>query len=373
MGLVTVNLIRLCQILQSRGIDGKSLCMLGKQSLLIELSEVIYIFNKMNIKYDVNLLEKIKEKECVDTYEFFECLGFKEVHALDFTSDDGADIIFNLNDKNLPEELVEKFDYVLDGGTLEHVFDIAQALENMSRIVKTGGYVIHLSPAGGYIDHGFYSFSPTFFNDFYTKNGYLIEVLDIGFYYDKKGYKEWAVAYSMDCRLFDNFVEIDKYMKHIFNIYEVGRKMVWCVARKKEVKGTIYPIKSVYDKNKLTSYKNNAETPSITIDFEKIILHIKKAVGKKIILFASGQICNLVINELYKNNLQDAVVYILDNDVNKAGTNFRGYQVLYPNSKTLVADEIIVCSIKYCDEIYMDLINKHGQIANIHKITEFLK
>ena len=50
MGLVTVNLIRLCQIFQSRGVEGKSLCMLGRQSLLIELSEVIYMFNKMNIK-----------------------------------------------------------------------------------------------------------------------------------------------------------------------------------------------------------------------------------------------------------------------------------------------------------------------------------
>ena len=107
MGLVTVNLIRLCQILHSRGINKKSICMLGRQSLLIELSEVIYIFNRMNIKCDIKSLENLKGKESIDTYEFFKCLGFEEVHALDFTPDDGADIIFNLNDKSLPKELIE--------------------------------------------------------------------------------------------------------------------------------------------------------------------------------------------------------------------------------------------------------------------------
>ena len=62
------------------------------------------------------------------------------------------------------------------------------------------------------------------------------------------------------------------------------------------------------------------------------------------------------------------MAHILDNDVNKAGTTFRGYQVRYPNLKTLEADEIIICSIKYCDEIYKNLI---GKIDAIHKITEF--
>ena len=104
--------------------------------------------------------------------------------------------------------------------------------------------MIHLSPAGGYIDHGFYSFSPTFFNDFYSENGYAIEILDIGFYYDRKEFKEWKVAYSMDCRLFDNFVEIDKYIKCMFNTQDIGRMMLWCVAQKKEVQSCIYPIQS---------------------------------------------------------------------------------------------------------------------------------
>lgn len=374
MGLVTVNIIRLCQIIKSRGAKGKSFCMLGRQSMLTELPEIIYLFNKMDIEYDKVLLEKMKREEKIDTYMFFKLLGFEDVHALDFTEDDGADIIFDLNEDSVPVDLYGRFDYVLDGGTLEHVFNISQAMKNVSQMVKRGGYIIHLSPTGGYIDHGFFSFSPTFFNDFYTQNGYLIEILDMGFYYDKNDYCEWMATYSMDCRLFGGFEEINNYIRLMLNTNEIGRIMLWCVAQKKEIKEEIYPIQLEYDISRKQALKENTEVEKGVIDFEKLMLHIETNKNKKIALFGSGYICNLIINQLYKYDLQESIQFILDNNVEKAGNQLRGYIVLCPTEKRIsMVDEIIICSTKYCEQIYANLREHYANAVECIKITDFYK
>lgn len=39
----------------------------------------------------------------------------------------------------------------------------AKVMENMTMLLSENGVITHILPAGGLIDHGFYSFSPTFF------------------------------------------------------------------------------------------------------------------------------------------------------------------------------------------------------------------
>ncbi len=38
-----------------------------------------------------------------------------------------------------------------------------------------------LQPLAGYVEHGFYSFSPTFYEDFYKANGFEIKDIAIEF------------------------------------------------------------------------------------------------------------------------------------------------------------------------------------------------
>ena len=102
---------------------------------------------------------------------------------MDISAYENADIIFDLNNSNLPNELKNRFDYILDGGTTEHVFDYAQALRNIVKMLKVGGKVFHYVPATGYINHGYYDISPSLFADFYQSNGFRVENLDI--YYRK--------------------------------------------------------------------------------------------------------------------------------------------------------------------------------------------
>ena len=62
---------------------------------------------------------------------------------------------------------------VADYGWLEHIFNITQALANVSALCKVGGQILHALPANNYCGHGFWQFSPELFFSLYsTSNGY---------------------------------------------------------------------------------------------------------------------------------------------------------------------------------------------------------
>jgi hypothetical protein len=107
---------------------------------------------------------------------YFKSLGFETVRRMDVSPHEGADIIYDLNnDLNLfPELYAETFDCIIDGGTLEHVFNVPNALKNLFYLLKVGGRVLHFVASSGYIDHGFYMFSPMLFNKFYSVNKFEI-------------------------------------------------------------------------------------------------------------------------------------------------------------------------------------------------------
>lgn len=100
----------------------------------------------------------------------YEALGL-EVKALDASNFENADIIHNLNTTPL---VFDTYDIIFDGGTLEHVFDIPNALKFIHRNLKVNGIVIHNIPSHNHVDHGFYMFSPTFLHDYYSQNNYSI-------------------------------------------------------------------------------------------------------------------------------------------------------------------------------------------------------
>ena len=52
---------------------------------------------------------------------------------------------------------------VVDGGTLEHVFDYPTALRNAMRMVRVGGHLILNAPVNNFPGHGFYQISPELF------------------------------------------------------------------------------------------------------------------------------------------------------------------------------------------------------------------
>lgn len=98
-------------------------------------------------------------------------LGAERVYAADISNYENPDIIMDLN-VPVDNKYHNKFDVILDAGTLEHIFNIPQALENIRLMAKPGGTIILITPASGAIDHGFYQISPTLYYDYFGINGF---------------------------------------------------------------------------------------------------------------------------------------------------------------------------------------------------------
>jgi hypothetical protein len=101
-----------------------------------------------------------------------ECFGSTHVDSADNSDYEGASVIFNLS-KIIGDDIVEKYDTIIDYGTLEHVYNIPNALYNASKLCKVGGQIIHILPANNFCGHGFWQISPELFFSLYSeKNGY---------------------------------------------------------------------------------------------------------------------------------------------------------------------------------------------------------
>lgn len=187
-----------------RELSDKAFLMLGKQVVNFNCGKLKELLNRIGFEYRkdiVDIDDYDNKNDSIDSYDLFRLLGFKEVDALDISDYEGADIIFDLAAPCLPEGLENRFDYIYDGGVLEHIFNAPQALLNISRMVKIGGKVIHDVCGGNWIDHGVYSFSPTFFIDYYTNNGFFInDIYMTGYQYPE--FKKRNVV-SPDCRYGD--------------------------------------------------------------------------------------------------------------------------------------------------------------------------
>lgn len=105
---------------------------------------------------------------------FFRRLGFQEIFSLDYSGFESASIVFDMNSAAIPDVYRQVFDVIIDGGTIEHIFHLPNALNNIFCFLKTDGLVVHTSPIHNFFEHGFYTFSPTFFHDFYAANDFEI-------------------------------------------------------------------------------------------------------------------------------------------------------------------------------------------------------
>lgn len=90
---------------------------------------------------------------------YLNTIGWPKMESLDFSAIEGAEYIHDLSEP-VGDDLKDKFDLVYDGGTTEHVFDIAQSFRNVDAILREGGIFVSSVGADGWFGHGFYQVGP---------------------------------------------------------------------------------------------------------------------------------------------------------------------------------------------------------------------
>ncbi len=177
--IVTAEFLAYCK---TRDVDFARTVTLGRQTLYAEPRNLSAVLRKHGIASRKAAAAGMDEPadHRSSPYEhgfaegFFHDLGAATVDAVDANDYEGASII---HDMNLPidDAYAGAFSAVVDGGTLEHVFNFPVAIENCMRMVRTGGHFMSVCPANNYFGHGFYQFSiELFYRVFSEPNGFRV-------------------------------------------------------------------------------------------------------------------------------------------------------------------------------------------------------
>lgn len=138
----------------------------------IHISDLV--FDKLGIKSPNDYHLEDKNAQISSAVQFAKLnFGVTEVDFLDMSNYEGANIIQDLNFE-VSAELHRKYDTVVDLGTIEHVFDVKQALKNIQNLLKLEGRAIHVNPTSAQSGHGLYQFSPDLYDVWYSEErGFL--------------------------------------------------------------------------------------------------------------------------------------------------------------------------------------------------------
>ena len=221
MALNALALDRLLDVLQ----PGQKIASLG-------YPDILYPPEKLAGRVDVSKLEYRPESSRICKRHGLEYRQVPDADSLfglygglldvyDIVSERGCEIACDLN-VPLPDSACEQYDYVLDVGTLEHCFNVAQALVNAAAMLKVGGLIIHENPFN-VGNHGFWGINPTLYHDFYTDNGFEV----------------------VECRLCrgDESVELPPTRRFIYTDTEAN---TFFIARRLEVRDFVFPTQSKY-------------------------------------------------------------------------------------------------------------------------------
>jgi hypothetical protein len=153
---------------RDKGVSFRKTLMLGNQQFQIGKNQ----FAKLSQLFGLKNFEKQ-----ANSIEFFHYLDAEEVSSMDISDYENAAILHDLNNP-IEKDLYEKFSFVLDGGTLEHIFNFPVALENAMKLVEVGGHLMIITGGNNFMGHGFYQFSPElFYRCLSPENGFTVERL----------------------------------------------------------------------------------------------------------------------------------------------------------------------------------------------------
>ena len=107
--------------------------------------------------------------------EFFKHLGATVVDSIDYSDFEGCTIV---HDMNKPVHVSKKYNFIFDGGCIEHIFNIPQVFDNIIQLLEIGGIFCSATVNNNFSGHGFYQFSPEVFIQIFQKE-YGMELLEL--------------------------------------------------------------------------------------------------------------------------------------------------------------------------------------------------
>jgi hypothetical protein len=166
---------------KSLGLDFTRTATIGRQEMHVNPSEFKELLKRFSFAFDDATVDDVfggKEGHGAFAEKFLRFLGAEEVHSFDVSGYEGSTHVHDFN-SCIPDIHKQQYNMVIDGGTLEHVFNFPVAISNCMEMLAVGGHYIGITPANNFFGHGFYQFSPElYFSIFNAANGFeMIRVI----------------------------------------------------------------------------------------------------------------------------------------------------------------------------------------------------
>lgn len=179
------------------GVDFKTYKWLKKNIDKKNLS--MSVIGRQNLNLTENEKKRIGQNYFIDQSQYadsflIKALGLSKLISFDKSDYENCDVVLNF-EKNF--DFDEKFDIFFDGGSLPHIYNIPKTLENIVKLTKIDGKIIHTVAFNNFQGFGLYQISPELLFSFYSKkNGfsdtsiYLVSNLENNYWYKIKDLDE---------------------------------------------------------------------------------------------------------------------------------------------------------------------------------------
>ena len=156
------------------GVSFANTAMIGRHTLHLSSRELHQQMTAFGYPHSFPEVNALFQRNKGYAEPFLEALGAREVLSFDASGYENAT---HIHDLNLPIDDAHKgrFTALIEGGTLEHVFNFPEAIKSCMEMLSVGGHFVGVVPANNFLGHGFYQFSPElFFRIFSPENGFEV-------------------------------------------------------------------------------------------------------------------------------------------------------------------------------------------------------
>jgi hypothetical protein len=167
---------------QHRPIEG-DVILIGRQTTVFTAQSILGLLREhgvdvehlteADIEIDRNTINRqlvFADQDLISDAALFRLLDVPKVLALDHSDYEGAEIIHDLNTP-IPERLRECADFIVDGSTLDNVFDPAMVISNFAAMLRPGGRLITTNMYSNYYEP-YVILPPLWYLDYFVYNAF---------------------------------------------------------------------------------------------------------------------------------------------------------------------------------------------------------
>jgi hypothetical protein len=174
-----VNGVRCLLAARAAGVSFERSAMIGRQKMHLLPQSLRDLMNNFGYQDSEQQAQRILNEDERFAEPFLRLLGAEHIDSFDASAYEKATCIHDMNTP-IADLYKSSYSVVIDGGTLEHVFNFPVAIKNCMEMIEVGGFYLGVTPANNFMGHGFYQFSPElYFRVFSPANGFITESIHI--------------------------------------------------------------------------------------------------------------------------------------------------------------------------------------------------